>query len=137
MKLHYAERLDECPVFVVNAVRHHHAELCATYAYSLEFLHGDEHTLWVGEGIKFGGATLWTPIENGKVWWVWFTCTAQRRKGVYLALRKELVRRARKDKVCRTIESHVAVSNTRMVELMKRVGSIPVSYKFRYAVKGT
>jgi hypothetical protein len=133
-KLYSRTALIDCPAEVVNLALELHLAFRRQYSYVIELLTGMERTLWAEINGRPAGVFLWTVYDHGRRWWVDFCGIKEefRKRGVYVALRREFRKHFDADKLARCFESHVKMDNHRMKSLNELGGSKAVSIKFRF-----
>lgn len=142
----YGERLMEAPRYVLDQTLLWHAQARREELTDITMLNGEEELVWA-EGWEHDehtrscpvlGVLLWTPQDDGS-WWteLGYVAESARRQNVYTLLWGACVFKAKKRGV-RLIQGGTACLNTRMQEVMQRLGrrASYIVYDFDVAAHG-
>jgi GNAT superfamily N-acetyltransferase len=133
MTPHYSDALVKAPVAVVLLALEGKLELQRQRPYVIDFLTGDEDTIWIEDSGNPVGVLCARRQKGGRVWWVdmSYVHPEARLRGVHMALREELRKRA-KAAGAQAIEYLVRIDNEGQLASMRKAGIEPTSYHVRY-----
>ncbi|HEX7116260.1 MAG TPA: GNAT family N-acetyltransferase [Steroidobacter sp.] len=137
MQLKHTTKLAHAPVKVVNLAMEGHLELRRQHDHVLEFLTGNESTLWAEDDRgRPLGVLLWTPRRFDTCWWVELAYVPKslRRAGVFWRLRERMYELAKEAGV-QCIESIVSIDNEAVIGSFDKRGQAPANFHYRSFVR--